>query len=165
MEKYIDFDQVIVDSEVLLFKEYELLKKYHIYLNKLKYVKRKDWFKILENAEIINDSIRILREMDEGTILTRVHSMENEGKAKIEFLRSNGVKQNIILCPYMFKKRDIVSARGNILVDDAVFNLKEWEEAGGIPIFFDKNGNGIDGWGKKNSEYRTIDSLEKIKKL
>ena len=62
------------------------------------------------------------------------------------------------------KKTDIVQAKNNILVDDAVFNLDEWRMAGGIPIFFDTRGNNIDGFGVENKNYIKTRSLNILKR-
>ena len=75
-----------------------------------------------------------------------------------------GAKCDIILVPYLVKKTDVVDAEGNILLDDAVFNLEEWEETKGIPIFFDNYGNNIDGWGVPNKKYVRTRTLEILKK-
>ena len=75
-----------------------------------------------------------------------------------------GVKCDIILVPYTVKKTDVVDARGNILVDDAIYNLDEWALAGGTPIFFDNYGTNIDGWGVENTMYRRTRSLNILRK-
>ena len=62
----------------------------------------------------------------------------------INYLRDNGVKQSVILVPYKLSKRDVVPAIGNILVDNAMFNLDEWKKSSGIPIFFNKDDEDID---------------------
>lgn len=90
--------------------------------------------------------------------------MENEAVAKISKLRGLGISNEVIICPFAFKKSEIVSANGNVLVDDTIHNLEDWEENGGIPIFFNKNNNDIDGWGKVNTKYPKIKSLEYLKK-
>lgn len=154
--RYIDFDGVILDTEDILFEEwrnsperFELPQK-----EKIKYIQKKNWGKILNESPIINDSIYILNQMNIYTtaILTKIHSLENEGYEKIKFLRKCGVKQNIILVPYELKKTDVVSPFGNILIDDSLKNLKEWEQFGGYPMFFDKKENNIDSFGIYNEQ-------------
>ncbi len=49
-------------------------------------------------------------------------------------------------------------------MDDAVFNLDEWREAGGIPIFFDNRGTNKDGFGVENKNYVKTRTLEILKK-
>lgn len=52
-----------------------------------------------------------------------------------------------------------MSARGNILIDDKVYNLEQWEECGGIPIFFNKDNSDYDVRVNKNIKYKKINSL------
>ncbi len=166
MKKYIDFDGVIMDTYLPLFQDYLEKRKEGIYVDDTIHVINKNWQEVLTNSVVINDAIRVIKELniDNTAILTRIHSLENEGVAKINFLRSNGVRCNIILVPYQVKKTDIVSAKNNILVDDAIFNLNEWEMAGGLPIFFDTYQNNIDGWGVENKKYPKTRTLEILKK-
>ena len=164
VKKYIDFDGVIKDTYYPLFEDYWERKKNGEYVDDTEHVIRKDWIYVLEKSPIINDAIRILNELEDTSILTRVHSLENEGVAKIKDLRELGAKCDIILVPYQVKKTDVVSANGNILVDDAVFNLDEWTLAGGKSIFFDNKGTNVDGWGVENTKYVRTRSLDILKK-
>lgn len=164
MKKYIDFDGVIFDTEREVFKYYELLMKYKIYINKLRYVRNRNWEDVLANSEEINDAIRIINSFDDDTaILTRIYSLENEGVSKIRLLRDLGVEKEIILTPYQVRKSDVVPAKGNILVDDSIFNLDEWKEQGGISIFFNKNGADYDNRGTRNERYPKIKTLSMLK--
>ena len=173
MKLYIDCDGVIFDSEKLLFgslyyerKQNGLMKSEE---DKIKYMQNIDWNKLLSESEVINNSIEILRSLKRDfTILTKVHSMNNEGVAKVKMFRSLGIKNEIILCPYKLQKHDLVSARENILVDDTINNLVLWEKMGGYPIFFNKDNVDIDGWNNVNTRYKRInslDSLNDVKKL
>ena len=165
MKRYVDCDGVIFDSEILLFDdEYRNLKIQEEF-SKIKYIQTKDWYEILKKSEVINDAINILKELRDVAILTKVHSMENEGVAKIKFLRELGIRNEIILSPFTVKKTDVVDPFGNILVDDTVHNLDDWKALGGIPIFFNKDGLDVDGWGKVNTNYPKIKSLEYLKKI
>lgn len=166
MKKYIDFDGVIMDTYMPLFHDYLEKKNNGIYVDDTKHVINKNWEDVIKNSFVINDAINIIKELetDNVAILTRIHSLENEGVAKIKFLREMGIKCNIILVPYQVKKTDIVQAKNNILVDDAVFNLDEWRMAGGIPIFFDTRGNNIDGFGVENKNYIKTRSLNILKR-
>ena len=165
---YIDFDGVILDTEQLLFEEWRKLKD-HKKLpeeEKIKYMKKQDWKYIVNNSEIINDSIYYLKQMDPNTsfILTKVHSLENEASSKIEWIRSQGIKQGIFIVPYPQKKTDIVDAEGNILVDDCLANLDDWKKQGGYPILFDINDDGYDSWNKPNTNnYQKVLTLKNIK--
>ena len=166
MKKYIDFDGVIMDTYLPIFHDYLEKKGKGIYVDDTAHVINKDWNEVLNNSLIINNAIEIIKELNprETSILTRIHSLENEGVTKIKFLRSAGIKCDIILVPYQLKKTDIVIARDNILVDDAIFNLDEWANAGGIPIFFDTYKNNIDGRGVENKKYVKTRTLEILKR-
>lgn len=164
VKKYVDFDGVIKDTYLPLFEDYLEKQKNGEYVDDTEHVIKKDWIYVLEKSPIINNAITILNELDNTSILTRVHSLENEGVAKIKDLRYLGAKCDIILVPYMVKKTDVVDAFENVLLDDAVFNLDEWKEAGGIPIFFDNYGTNIDGWGVENKKYVRTRSLDILKK-
>ena len=162
---FIDFDGVILDTEPLLFEEWRKNPNSNNLstMEKIRYIQTSNWKKIINYSEIINDSIYYLKQLDSSTssILTKVHSLENEANEKIIWLRSKGIKQNIILVPYVFKKADIVDAKNNILVDDCLKNLEEWENCGGIPIFFDMDNDNIDSWNQENKQgYQKVLTLE-----
>jgi hypothetical protein len=161
---YIDFDGVILDTEELLFREWRK-RENHKSLpesEKIKYIKARDWNEVIYKSPIINDSIYYLNNTDpkRSTVLTRVHSLENEAATKIKWLREQKVKQNIIVVPHTVKKCDMVDPKNNILVDDALFNLDEWVELGGIPILFDYNDDGYDSWERPN-----IHNYQKVMRL
>ena len=164
---YIDFDGVILNTEPLLFEEWNKLPNKHL-LNeddKIKYVHDANWYTIIKNAEIINDSIYYLNNMDptKTFILTKIHS-QDEGVEKVLWLRKNGVKQSVILVPYKVRKIDMVDALGNTLVDDSLRNLKEWKREGGYPIFFDLDDDDFDSWLQYNEEgFKKTLSLSNIK--
>ena len=98
-------------------------------------------------------------------MLTKVNSYENEARAKVRIFREKGLNNNFIFVPYDKKKTEIVSAKGNILIDDTVHNLEDWDNDNGIPIFFNKDNNDIDGWDRINTKYKKINSLEYLKTL
>ena len=161
---YIDFDGVILDTEELLFKEWRKIEN-HKELpesEKIKYMKQQDWKYILNNSPVINDAVYYLNHMNplKSVILTKVHSLENEGAEKIKWKKEQGIKQTMILVPHNVKKCDVVDAEDNYLIDDALFNLDDWLELGGIPIFFDKDDDGYDTWKKPN-----IHGYQKIKRI
>lgn len=167
--RYIDFDGVIMDTDDLLFNDWRKHpERYNLpWDNKIRYIQRKNWIEILNKSEIINDSINILRNMDidDTAILTKVYSLENEGVAKIDYLRNCGIKQDIILVPYNLKKTDIVKAQGNILVDDSLKNLSDWKIHGGYPMFFDRNENNIDNCGEYNhKKYQRVLRIDSKKR-
>ena len=160
---YIDFDQVILATEDLLFMEYEDKISKGIKVDKHKYLCEFDWEWLVYNSMVIANSIEILKSIPEASILTKVHSLDNEATAKIKYLRDNGVDNEVIIVPHKLRKIDVVSACGNILVDDAVHNLDDWIKAGGIPIFFNKDGLNLDNWGEINTKYKKIRSLNMFK--
>ena len=162
--KYVDFDGVIKDTYEPLFEDYWEKQKNGEYVDDTEHVIKKDWIYVLAKSPVINDAIRILNEVDNTFVLTKVHSLENEGVAKIRDMRELGLKRDIILVPYLVKKTDVVDAEGNILTDDAVYNLDDWYIKKGIPIFFDNYGTNIDGWGVENKKYVRTRSLEILKK-
>ena len=167
---YIDFDGVILDTEGLLFDEWRKNPNRHNLTedDKIKYIQRADWNYIINNSEIINDSIYYLKHMDynKSVILTKIHSSSNEGVSKVRWLRNQGVKQSIILVPYMVKKTDMVAASGNILVDDCLKNLDDWVCDNGIPLFFDINNDGYDSWQQLNvKKYKKVLDLSKIRNI
>ena len=165
---YIDFDGVILDTEELLFENWRKNPNRHLLpgIEKIKYIQNSDWEYILYNSKVINDSLYYLKQMDLNTsfILTKVHSMNNEGCAKIQWLRNNKVKQGIILVPYCLKKTDIVNACGNTLIDDCLKNLDDWKDNDGTPIFFDIDNDNYDRWNQPNEKkYEKVRSLSKFK--
>ncbi len=162
---YVDFDEVIFSTEDLLFEKYKKLKSQGVKVDKLNYLQTFDWEDLIERSSSIRDSIEVLRELKEASILTKVHSMENEACSKIRKLRRLGLRNDIIICPYEFKKSEIVNPKGKILIDDTIHNLDDWYQLGGIPIFFNKNNEDIDGWGKTNTKYQKIKSLSQIKDI
>ena len=169
VEIYIDFDDVIMDTSSVLFSKWDKIPFSRLFSEdlKIKYIKLAKWEELIKKSDIIKNSISELKDMDPKmtSILTKVHSMENESVAKVRFLRDMGVKQKIIIVPYHLKKTDMVDACGNILVDDCVRNLDHWKECGGTPIFFSKNDSDIDNWGDVNTSYTKVKSLNILKKL
>lgn len=164
MKKYVDFDGVILDDLDILFKDYDKFLKNKIVKDDIDYVKKISWERVLKEAEVINNSLDYLMDNPDAIILTKIHSLENEGDSKIAYLRKNGIKNDIIIAPYKFEKHEVVSALGNLLIDDSIRNLINWKKAGGIPIFFDKNGDGIDPFGDKNKEFESVKDLSILKR-
>lgn len=160
---YIDFDQVILATEEELFKEYLEKKVQGIKLDKQKYIEEFDWDWLVFNSEVIADAIEIIKSVPNDKILTKVHSLK-EASAKIKFLRANNVTNEIIIVPGNHKKTDLVSAKGNILIDDAVHNLDDWSNAGGIAYFFNKDNLDTDNWGVTNTKYKKINNLKILTK-
>lgn len=153
MKKYIDCDGVILDTENGLFDDYEEMVREHPDLTIREYLQNIDWESWIAQAAVLKDSINILKNYDpvDTEILTRVSSM-HEAIAKINYFRSKGVRNNIIIVPDIKKKSQVVTAFNNILVDDSESNLREWENNFGIPYCF----------GSESSEFERIDSLDDV---
>ena len=159
MKIYIDFDGVILDTETHLFDEYDKLKAKNKYLSSREYLENFNWKKHISESAEINNAIKILNELKlDISVLTKVCS-EQEGIAKIEFLRQSGFNKPIITVPIDLRKCDIVDARGNLLIDDTVHNLDDWINAGGDAIYFNKDNSDIDPWNNTNTKYQKITSL------
>ena len=88
-----------------------------------------------------------------------------EGEEKIRFLREHGVKLEVILAPYKLKKCEVVDAKNNILIDDSLRNLYEWEQSGGYSMFFDRDENNIDSWNQYNERgYQRVLRIDETRK-
>ncbi len=163
---YIDCDGVILDSETYMFDE---LKRIHKTNNlteeqKCEYIQSVNWYRILSECDVIGNSLEILKSLDPRyyKILTKVHTLYNEGYNKIKFFRDNGIKLDVILVPYKISKNEVVNPIGNILIDDTVLNCDNWKKAGGKAIFFNKNNTLNDKWGVVNSLHETIIKLKDV---
>lgn len=157
MKIYIDFDGVILDTDTTIDN---IIKDKNI--DKKEYIKNCDWDNLLNNTDVINNSINYLRESKlDINLLSKISTLE-EGIAKVKYLRNNNIDMNINLVPTKISKSDIVSVKGNILIDDKVYNLDEWSSKGGIPIFFNKDNNDTDIYGKINTEYKKISDLSML---
>ena len=166
---YIDFDGVILDTEEELFREWRKNQSHHLLpeSTKIEYIANTNWDYVLNNSRPINNAITYLNKMDitKTFILTKVHSLANEGSAKVKWCRENGIKQNIILVPYNVKKSDIVNANNNILIDDCIKNLNEWEHEGGKGILFDADDDNFDSWHVPNNKpYQKVLDLKNFVK-
>lgn len=162
---FIDCDGVILDTWKLIYSKYQ--EVYHITeLDDPKLVKVMDdlgWYKIINDSEIINDSIKKIKKLSKKydvTIVTKVVA-EGEKEEKKIFFKKHGLDK-VIFVNYEGKKIDHVPVKGNILIDDTVKNLDEWNEKGGIPIYFNRYNDSKDGYGKENTKYKMIDDIDKI---
>ena len=73
----------------------------------------------------------------------------------------NGINA-MCFVPYISSKTQFVEVKGNILIDDDLKNLNDWQNCGGIPIFFNENLDDYDSYGKKNDKYLITNDLLKI---
>ena len=162
MKIYVDFDGVIMDTETHLFDNYESMLRDGIVKDDREYMAMFNWEEHLKNSDIIADSIEILKRLKcDVSILGKVCT-EKEKEAKLELLKSHDFNKPIIFVPFETKKCDSknVEVNVNILIDDTVHNLVDWEKSNGIPIYFNKDESLIDPWGNKNEKYKMIKTLE-----
>ena len=151
MKVFLDFDGVILDTDRVLDSE--------CVGDRREFVKNYDWFKLMKDDLVINNSLDYIKSsIYDIHLLSKISSM-CEGQAKINFLRSKGILIDINLVPTSIRKCDVVSARGNVLIDDKIANLDSWVENGGFGIFFNKDLSDTDMYGKENTRYKVINSL------
>ena len=149
----LDFDGVILDTDKVLKEEHDGSKDF---------IKNYDWFKLMRDDLVINNSLEFIRNSKyDICLLSKISSM-CEGQAKIKFLRDKDINININLVPTGVLKNSVVNPKGNILIDDKIYNLDKWTESGGIGIFFNKDLENIDMYGKVNTKYRVINDLSYI---
>lgn len=162
---YIDFDGVILDTWEIIFKEYQ--NKYNTKKIKDENIKKTmleiGWDLILKNSREINDNLKKIRQLKQNfniCILSKINS-KNEKKAKKEYLLKNGIC-TMCFVPYNCSKTQFVEVIGNVLIDDDLKNLKDWQEHGGIAIYFNENLMNRDSYGNINEEFTIINDLLKI---
>lgn len=157
MKIYIDFDGVILDTDTTIDN---IIKNKNI--DKLEYIRNCDWDILLNDTDVINNSLNYLRESKRDiNLLSKISTLEEE-IGKVTYLRDNKVNINIHLVPTKISKSDMFNPKDNILIDDKVYNLDEWKSKGGIPIFFNKDNKDIDIYGKVNTEYKKIRDLRML---
>lgn len=140
MNYFIDFDGVILDSQdhfLIDMKDNIDFDDWFDYLNSL------DWHKFLRQCNEIDDSIDVLRKLQElkqlRAIITSIHSL-NEMKEKLIYLREKELYVPVLYVPPKTKKCDVyLPKKDDILVDDKVRNCIDWENAGGTSILFDSH--------------------------
>ena len=145
MEKknlYIDFDGVILDTITPLYEDY---KKQNIQKeNRTRFYENYPWEKIINDDNIINDSIQSIKEIIDSNkfnlaILTHVNSL-NEATLKVKYLRKYFKDITIIPVPKTISKTKMIHTKDSILIDDYAGNLREWKEEEGIGIRFNLDG-------------------------
>lgn len=153
---FIDFDGVIFDTEKrIVDKKSEVLN-----MSWEDFFKNLDWFKLLEEAKIINNSINYILEAQELSkqiaILSKVHTLL-EMEAKIKLLRNKNIEIPVFFVPPHIRKSQIYlpNSKNDILIDDSIKNLVDWEQNGGTGIYFNENIN-------INNQFETVNSLKRI---
>ena len=153
MRIFIDFDGVLLDTDSIIDLEFSGNG------DRREFVRNYDWFKLMRDDIIINNAFDYIKKSKFNVnLLSKISSM-CEGQAKIRYLRKKGINIDINLVPTLIDKCDVVSAYGNVLIDDKVVNLDSWSSKGGISIFFNKDGNDIDIHGDRNIKYPMISDL------
>lgn len=153
MKVYVDFDGVLLDTDSVIDKEFDGNGE------RREFVKNYDWFKLMRDDLIINNALDYINNSKyEVSLLSKISSM-CEGQAKIKYLRNKDVNIDINLVPTLINKCDVVSAYGNVLIDDKIVNLDSWSNSGGISIYFNKDSKDTDIHGDINTKYPMISDL------
>lgn len=170
LEKYIfiDCDGVILDSEQRMLERKEKAgflnhtssSEFTNYFSLADTIDG-EWEYIIKNAKSINNSVEIIRELENMktkiAILTKIHSLK-EMKIKVEDLRENRhISAPIFFVPQGIKKHQMIIPDGQLLIDDSKSNIDGWIKFGGAGLLFDEK---ID----KNSKVK-VKSLEFLLKL
>ena len=144
---YIDFDGVIMNT---IEVSYKMMEGKNIDLENKKEVEKfyrnTDWNKLLKESKEINNAWDNIRQiLDSGrfdvSILTHVNSL-NEIEEKVKIIRTYFRDITIIPVPKAISKTKMLNPVNAILVDDYVYNLIEWKQAGGIGVRFDLDMDG-----------------------
>lgn len=152
---FIDFDGVIFDTEKRIIER----KNENPDMSWNEFFEKIDWFQLLEETKVINDSIDYILEgqtkLKQLAILTKIHTLV-EMEAKVKALRSRKVEVPILFVPPHVKKSQIYLPNNEeILIDDSIKNLIDWKQNGGKSIYFNEN---LDS----STEFETIKTLGKI---
>ncbi len=152
---FIDFDGVIFDTEKRVVERKEL--KPDISWNA--FFEELDWFELLEEAKVINNAIDYILEAQSKprqiAILTKIHTLL-EMEAKVKALRSRNIEIPILFVPPHIKKSQIyLPNNGEILIDDSIKNLIDWEQKGGKSLYFSEK---IDS----SNQFEVVNSLRRI---
>ena len=152
---FIDFDGVIFDTEQRVVERKNLRPD----ISWNDFFEELDWFELLDEAKVINNAIDYILEGQAKTkqlaILTKIHTLI-EMEAKVKALRSRKVEVPILFVPPHVKKSQIyLPNNGEILIDDSIKNLIDWEQKGGKSIYFSEKSD-------VSSQFETIKALNKI---
>lgn len=144
---YIDFDGVILDSEQRMldrkfacgFIDHYDANQYDQYFDYTN-LHPEEWDYIIRDAKSINDSVEIIRELQNLrrlAILTKIHTFY-EMRVKVDDLRNHRkINVPIIFVPPGVKKHEVILPNGQILIDDSKKNVVSWIENGGNGFIFD----------------------------
>ncbi len=151
----LDLDGVILDSEQRVVNEKNKCPNvgWDDFFNTL------DWYSLLAESEPINDSVDIIKSAQkrdkEIAILTKVHTLL-EMQAKVYDMHRRGIFLPMFFVPPHVKKSEIFLPKNNeILVDDSLKNLHDWNLNGGTSILFASTSS-------DEVPYECINSLKRI---
>ena len=152
---FIDFDGVIFDTEKRVLER----KKQKPNISWDEFFEKLNWFQLLEESKIINNAIDYILEgqtkSKQIAILTKIHTLV-EMEAKVKSLRSRKIEVPILFVPPHIKKSQIyLPNNGEILIDDSIKNLIDWEQKGGKSIYFNEDLEAV-------SQFETVKTLNKI---
>lgn len=170
---YIDFDGVILDTIVGMYKKIEETD-HELHIRNIekrvstedfekitKIISEMDWDNFLQITPQINDSIKNINYLVSTNkfniaILSHVGSFK-EMEAKFSFINKNiDGNVDVICVPKKFPKTAVTrNCKDCILVDDHSGNLRIWEDAGGIGVKFSKEE-------RKHPEFKCVSSLKEI---
>lgn len=162
---YVDFDGVLVDTWPVIEGIYnDMYNSNMIEEAKLrKMFQQANWDEILFQSKKNIENINIIKNNKEYEIkiLTKINS-ESEKYSKINFLKESNINLEIITLNIDESKSTIVDPVGNILIDDELKNIEEWDKKGGIGILYSKNNDGKDSDGRINTEYEMISTFKDV---
>lgn len=136
---YIDLDGVILNTEELLLEEKDT--KYPNLSYREYFVDIASWIDIARKSQSINYSVEIIRELEylkkKLIIITKINSVK-EMEDKLNHLRNERlINSPIMFVPFNALKSQIaMPSSGDILVDDTMSNIYDWELCGGCPYLF-----------------------------
>lgn len=152
---FIDFDGVIFNTEELIINK----KNQNASISWDDFFRKLDWFQLMKEASIINNAIEYILQSQETSqkiaILTKIHTLI-EMEAKVNILRKYNVNVPILFVPPHIKKSQVYPPKqDDILIDDSIKNLVDWNQNGGRSIYFsEKHDN--------SSQFETICTLSRV---
>lgn len=149
---FIDFDGVIFDTEKRVVER----KNQKPDMSWNEFFEELDWFQLLEESKVINNAIDYILKgqtrSEQLFILTKIHTLV-EMEAKTKLLRNKKIEVPILFVPPHVKKSQIyLPNNGEILIDDSIKNLIDWEQNGGNSIYFNEYLESV-------SQFKTIKTL------
>ncbi len=152
---FIDFDGVIFDTEERIVER----KQQRPDISWNEFFEKLNWFELIDEAKVINNAIDYILEGQSKSkqlaILTKIHTLI-EMEAKVKSLRNRKIEIPIFFVPPHVKKSQIyIPNNGEILIDDSIKNLIDWEQKGGKSVYFNEK---LDS----SSQFETIKTLKKF---